>query len=346
MGKRGFVFVALIAVAAWAQPPGQTLGTEGGRFTLDGRAHFLVFISYFDAMRTSLASLESDFRYLRTNGFDGIRIFPNWWDFRTGIRFASDTLIDGNGHARLDRLVALKNVLDLAARHGLLVDVSFAYETVEGLSELRSDQVGTSQGALPVNRVHIDDYELGLIQITRELRAYRNIFFDIQNEYNGRITHLDDDEVRRLCATIKTVDPKRLVTASLANEIGPEEVARRSNEVGVDIVGWHESRNPWRFYEMDELVRRAKSETTKPVYLGEPAVLDDGLAAQDFVTAATTAKAGGAAAWTFHTRNGFDLSRKSLADSMTEAEKSFVSTVRAHVDAAKWGVDGPANVGK
>ncbi|NUM55284.1 MAG: hypothetical protein HUU46_16685 [Candidatus Hydrogenedentes bacterium] len=320
------------------------LEVSGDHFTVDSQPRFLVFVSYFDAMRASDETLESDFRYLRANGFDGIRIFPNWWDFRREIAFGGDTLLNGKGQIRLERFSALERILELAAQHGLLVDVSFAYETVLGLSNLTEQQVGTSQGLLPVNQVRLDDYEHALFYVAGGLRDYRHIFLDIQNEYNGRITHLSDDEVRRLRAAIKNADPHRLVTASLANEIGPEEVARRSNEVNVDIVGWHESRNPWQFDAMDALVKRARGATTKPIYMGEPALLEDGLTVESVITAVTKAKAGGAAAWTFHTRNGFDLSKQSLVESMTEPERRFAETFKPKLDATPWGANVAAKV--
>jgi hypothetical protein len=231
----------------------------------------------------------------------------------------------------------LEELLDRAARYAMIVDVSFAYETVEGLSNLKAEQVGTGQGALPVNQVHIDDYERGVVAIARELKPYENLFFDIQNEYNGRITHLSDDEVRRLRAAIKRADAKRLVTASLANEIGPEEISERSNEVEIDIVGWHESRNPWQFDAMDQLVLRAVGKTTKPIYMGEPALLRDELTVANFVTAITKSKIAGAAAWCFHTQNGFDLSKQPLVDRLTVAEKEFLTTFKKTLDGTTWG---------
>lgn len=313
------------------------IGISGDSFTINRQPRFLVLISYFDAMRASEETLGIDFQYLREHGFDGIRIFPNWWDFRGGIAFGGDTLMNDKGQLRLKQVATLQRVLELAARRSLIVDVSFAYETVEGLSELRADHVGRPQGELPVNQVHLDAYERGLAFLTGALHGYEHVFFDIQNEYNGRVTHLGDDDVRRLRAAIQQADPNRLVTASLANEIGPEEVARRSNETGVDIVGWHESRNPWQFDAMDALVRRAKGETAKPIYMGEPAILEGGMTVESFVTAIAKAKAGGAAAWTFHTRQGFDLSRKPLKDLLTAPEREFVESFREKVDATPWG---------
>ena len=337
-----YTLCLLFGVLARADSPKPVLTIVGDRFAVNGEPRFLVFISYFDALRASSATLEKDFQYLRDSGFDGIRVFPNWWDERIETGFPSDTLLDGHGQLRPGRLDALKRVLDCAASHALLVDVSFAYETVPGISELRDDDVGKSQGELPVNHVHVDEYERGLTRIIEALRPYRNLFVDIQNEYNGRVTHLSDDEVRRLRAAIKLADPERLVTASLANEIGPAEVAQRSNAVGVDIVGWHESRNPWRFDEMDELVRRAKRGSSKPIYLGEPAPLEDGVIAENAITAVTKAKQGGAAAWTFHTHSSFDLSRGPLKDVQTGEERKFIESFAPRLRAAAWGSAGAA----
>ncbi|MCC6154502.1 MAG: hypothetical protein IT367_12120 [Candidatus Hydrogenedentes bacterium] len=333
----GAAVLIAFALCSHAEGTKPQLAISKNRFTVDGQERFLVFVSYFDAMRASAENLETDFTYLREHGVDGIRIFPNWWDFRSKIAFARDTLMDGKGNPRPERMQVLKDVLDRADRHAMIVDVSFAYETVEGLSDLNAEQIGTGQGALPVNQVHIDDYERGLIATAMALTPYENLFFDVQNEYNGRITHLSDDEVRRLGAAIKHADPMRLVTASLANEIGPEEVSERSNKVEVDIVGWHESRNPWRFDIMDQLVLRAIGKTSKPIYLGEPALLKDELTVENFVTAITKAKAGGAAAWCLHTQNGFDLSTQPLVDRLTGGEKEFLSTFKKSLDATAWG---------
>lgn len=329
--------LALSAMCVHAQVTTPELAISKNRFTVDGQERFLVLVSYFDAMRASNENLELDFQFLRERGVDGIRIFPNWWDFRSQIAFAPDTLMDGKGKPRSERVKVLKDLLDRAARYAMIVDVSFAYETVEGLSDLKAEQVGIGQGALPVNQVHIGEYERGLTEITKELKHYKNLFFDIQNEYNGRITHLSDDEVRRLGAAIKRADPMRLVTASLANEIGPEEVSERSNEVNIDIVSWHESRNPWHFDTMDRLVLRAVGKTSKPVYMGEPALLRDELTVENFIAAITKSKAGGAAAWCFHTQKGFDLSEQPLVDRLTDAEKAFLQTFRKPLDATAWG---------
>ncbi|MBX7255279.1 MAG: hypothetical protein K1Y02_02865 [Candidatus Hydrogenedentes bacterium] len=327
----GLLLTVWTSLAASAAP---ALRVEGDHFTVDGHPRFLVLVSYFDAMRASDATLDTDFEYFRSVGVDGIRVFPNWWNCADMTHFPDDTLMDATGAIRPDRLARLKPVLDKASSMGFIVDLSFAFETVGGLSALTESQLGHSQAELPVNQVHADAYERGLTETARALRAYRNVFFDIQNEFNGRITHLSDDEVKRFLAAIKAVDPGRIVTASLANEIGPEDVVARSVRLGLDIVAWHESRNPWQYDAMDQLVQRAKQAGRIPIYLGEPASMEQDLGAEEFLTAITKAKSAGAAAWTFHTESGFDLRRAGLTAQLTENEKRFLDTFKAKLNEA------------
>ena len=96
----------------------------------------------------------------------------------------------------------------------------------------------------------------------------------------------------------------------------------------------------------------------KPVYLQEPQAWDSGLTICNipdssrgdrvpghFRTAARTAKAAGAAAWTFHTRQGFDLRNTSLksriqADAVEREllEDLVVPSLAADVNAIPWPV--------
>jgi len=330
-----FGVCGIAAMAADAERPALTISDD--RFVVNGEPRFLVFVAYFDALRASAETLEGDFNFLRAVGVDGIRIFPNWWNWANMRQFPEDTVVDGNGELRPDRLSKLVEVIETAGKHALVVDVSLAYETVGGLSTLREEDLGKSQGALPVIHVDMQKYEKAVASLARHLQSYRHIFIDIQNEFNGRITHLEQEEVARLRDAIKKADPDRLVTASLANEIGPEAVARVSNELGLDVVGWHESRNPWRYDAMDELTRRAKAVTRKPIYLGEPAYMGDEYSVENFITAVSKAKQGGAAAWTFHTQSGFDLSRQPLTALLTKDEKAFLESFKSRVDKVAWG---------
>ena len=169
-------------------PPRLALGVERDHFTVNGQAQFLVLVSYFDALRASDETLESDFAYLKAKGINGIRIFPNWWDWNDQavpkIRFSKRTVFDAQGNLRAEPLVRLRTVLDKALAHGLIVDVSFAYEVVRDLSALTEAHL-TGPSHNLTNRVKLDAYRRGIMAVTRELKPYQHIFFDLQNEYDG-----------------------------------------------------------------------------------------------------------------------------------------------------------------
>src|SRR5690349_18925972 len=72
------ILVACAARAAEAQ----TLGVDGDRLAIGGAPRFLLFVSYFDAMRRFHAGdVDTDLRYVREHGYDGIRMFANWWRY-------------------------------------------------------------------------------------------------------------------------------------------------------------------------------------------------------------------------------------------------------------------------
>src|SRR5688572_14740180 len=94
----GIVMFALASPVA-----AQVLGVERDRFTVDGRPKFLLFISYFDGLRRAHANggagdLDTDFRYLKQIGVDGIRVLPNWqYNCASGPTDDSSKLFTGSG---------------------------------------------------------------------------------------------------------------------------------------------------------------------------------------------------------------------------------------------------------
>ena len=129
-----YTIVVVPLLAAWlasVAPPGAlTLGTRGDRLTVDGEPRFLVLVSYFDAL--DAAALDEDLAYIARFA-DGIRILPNWWDWRADrecrFHFSDRTLMAvGAGGVltlRPARLERLKTVLRTARAAGLVVDVTF-----------------------------------------------------------------------------------------------------------------------------------------------------------------------------------------------------------------------------
>src|ERR1044072_6767347 len=101
-------------------------------------------------------NIAQDFKLLRSLGFDGVRIWPN---LDTGPQ-----LMNGDGSLRADERARLKFILDRPRDEGLVVDVSFTYEHISGM---------TPATALT-----------GIVNATNELRSYTHILFAIQNERN------------------------------------------------------------------------------------------------------------------------------------------------------------------
>jgi RHS repeat-associated protein len=326
----------------------QTLAIQGDHFTVDGQARFLTFLSYFDAMRAT--SLAGDFAFIKTDaGFDGVRIFPNWWHYNgtpSGCpSAANDTLFANNGSIRGDNgdvdppsgpLLRLHEVLRAAQAQRLIVDLSFARETVPAPGDL-----------------DVAEYTQALRRIAFLLREYRNVLIDIQNERdNGSAAmHLTWEQVRAIKTAIKEVDPTRVVTASNAGDVPAiagitpatpnGDVSGAGGATGftllseVDVVAYHDPRVAgWqdRTTEVVQQLRRIAEVSAKPVYLQEPTrwrnqtnscggaetTLQSDPDPAHFRTALQRAKEAGAAAWTFHTQRAFRLATGSLQQRITE----------------------------
>ncbi|HEY4526016.1 MAG TPA: hypothetical protein VJL32_02895, partial [Candidatus Paceibacterota bacterium] len=292
---------------------GSTTGTcpagTGEMFSFFGQSKFMVFVSYFDALRATDATLDSDFAYFKSKGVSGVRIFPNWW-LRAGSDTAppGDTLMDENGELRPDVLSNLKNVLDKAQAAGLAVDVSFARE-VAGLN--------------------VEQYKEGLIKSALELARYKNIIFDLQNERDlsglSPDQFLSEAQVKDLKRAVKAVDPGRIVTVSNTETSGTSGTVRLVDSAGLDAADFHDSRVSDWYIKTGQVVT-ALLPTHKPVYLSEPQKYSGqtNLTTDNFLSAIKRAKRAGAAAWTLHTDSGFDLNKGTIQSQMSSVEKSVL----------------------
>lgn len=127
-----WLVVLCIALGAPASSFGQThtLALEVDHFVVDGQARMLLMISYFDGIREydwSPSEVANDFSYLRARRIDGVRVFPNFWDYSPDYAtasYSSGTLFDSNGAFRPGRLDALKGFLNTANTAGIVVDLS------------------------------------------------------------------------------------------------------------------------------------------------------------------------------------------------------------------------------
>lgn len=344
---------APVSAGPWApvRPPGQPseqhaepsprLAIDGPRFTVDGTPRFLVLVSYFDALRASDAVLDADFAWLRRHGIDGVRIFPNWWRCaevrRCGGQPGADTLMAApDGRLRPDRLARLQQVLARAAQHRLVVDLSFARETVR-------DPKGAMLGVGP--------YADGLAAALKALGAMPHVMIDLQNEvYQNRLyaeaAAEDAPQVaaltgrlaargRILFVSVNAPEAERYVFCGVAG-------ACPAGAAPSDVIAVHDAREAnWHDRTpavVRDLVAMAARRGPRPIYLQEPMAWQDEKSPdrlERFLDAAARAKRAGAAAWTFHTRSAFILrDGRSLQAQMSAEERRVVERIRARVDAA------------
>jgi hypothetical protein len=319
--------LALALVAGGRLAPAQTLSTEGGRFTIDGRPQFLIFVSYFDGLRRANTKqpgggVDGDFAYFKRIGVDGIRVLPNW-HYLCGAGPSDDRqkLFTSAGAINEPMWPVFLGMLDRAAFHGLSVDVTFTRDTFP-------------------RQIPLAAYRTAIVEIAKRLReagGYRHVLFDIQNEYP--IHGMTGADVHGVLSAVRDVDPERIVTASA----GSGDVV---HDPAMTITAYHDGRDSgWSEGATAraeiEAVRARAGPAVKPIYYQEP------MPFRKFRTdcghgewprpgharlAARHARQHGAAAWTFHTRQSFDLRERSLlqlleADPEQKAELEAVAAV-------------------
>jgi len=297
------VILALAPCDAWAQ----RLTVAGDRFAVDGSPRFLTFISYFDAM--GAADVGADLQFLKDAGFDGVRIWPN--SLEDGPK-----LMRGDGALNPGELNRLLEILNHAVQRRLIVDVSFNAKDIPDLSA--------------------SEYRAAIAAAADALRPYRNVLIDIQNERNiygpfGR--PLAAPDVEAIAASIKAIDPERIVTASNSQDLPPGAAAQFTADTGLDVTAYHDRRNDnWYTYAQIQSIVGALKRNGRPAYLQEPTRFPNPSTdqAEYFTQARANAKRAGAAAWCFHTDLGFNLrgtTFQARLRSRFEPDWTFVTTL-------------------
>jgi hypothetical protein len=328
--------------AAAAQTP--RLGIAGAKFTIDGQPRFLILVSYFDALDTP--DVDRDFEYLASR-VDGVRIFATWWNFGPGhcpLRFSPRTVIgvdeDGKAIARPEALAHLQSVLDSARKHGLIVDLSFAADTIEGLSTLKAGPDGgvCKPSGAPA-RVRWAEYANGIAAVTAALRSPRfdHVFFDLQNEWGHPVNGATEADLQQVVKAARGADPDRILTISSFEPDAAKHVGY-VERLGLSAVNFHDfprgrgwgSRTATQVSQFREaLLARG---LTMPVYAGEPDPSGYGEGLKEFETSIKGAKRAGAAAWTFHTRAGHELESRGLVDALDPDARRFLDEARSLVE--------------
>jgi hypothetical protein len=348
--KRPSLAFAFLALAGLATAGGllasgpraatPALAVEGARFTVDGVPRFLLIVSYFDALRASDAVLDADFAWLRDHGIDGIRIFPNWWRCaavrQCGGHPGDDTLMDAAGGIRADRLARLRQVLAKAGQHRLVVDLSFARETVRGTS-------GATLSA--------DAYAGALAAALKALGPLPHVMVDLQNEvYQNRLfAERAADDAPKVAALAGRLDAAARILFVSTNAGEAERYVYcgasgpcPAGAAPLDVIAVHDAREAnWHDRTpavVRDLVALGSRRGPRPIYLQEPMPWQDERApdrVERFLDAAARARRAGAAAWTFHTRSAFILrDGRSLQAQASAGERQVIEQLRARVDAA------------
>jgi hypothetical protein len=337
LAMAGLVVAGLAAAQTPSAPPAPrqppVLGVDGARFTVDGAPRFLLLVSYFDALRASDATLEADFAWLRRHGIDGVRVFPNWWRCaavrQCGGHAGDDTLMAApDGALRPAALARLKAVLAAAGRHGLIVDLSFARETVRDAQERE----------LPA-AVYAD----ALVAAMRAVGPARHVMIDVQNEvYQNRLfaEHADADAPRVAALAGRVAGGARIVFVSTNAAEAERYTYCGADGCPLDVLAVHDAREPnWHDRTpavVRELVALGARHRPRPVYLQEPQAWQDERApdrVERFLDAAARARRAGAAAWTFHTRSAFILrDGRSLASQVEADERKVLEALRQRAD--------------
>jgi hypothetical protein len=330
VGSLAAAVLLLFAAPARYRAPsiGPVVAVEGDHFTVNGTPTFLIMVSYFDALRASSATWERDLAWLAAHGISGVRIFPNWWHWcATGDKHSADDAVVGvRGAVNIRRLGVLKSFLNVAATHGLIVDVSFSRETV-------SDPPMT-----------VEEYGAAIAEVVKQIGSHQNVIVDVQNEWNNN--RFGPAETGSVLQAVKRTVPARAAGASTTPDYSDAGGFARVH--GADFAAPHGAGNLSTWYAAATIraqldgVRRGLSPLVKPIYVQESASFDKGPACHPktpfdsdpahAAIAVANEKRHGAAGWTFHTRVGFHLSGTSLRDALPGPERAAIEGLRAAAD--------------
>lgn len=309
--------------------PAITLEIRDTSFIVDEKPTFLLGASYYSGLGTSDEFRDRDLHKLKEFGFNWIRVWATWSAFENNI-----SAVDSRGAAREPYLSRLKRLCELADNLGMIVDVTLS----------RGNGVVES-GLIPSQETHLN----AVTTLTRELKQFRNIYFDLGNERNIKDPrHVTFEELRILRNRIKELDPDRLVTASHAGDISAEELNDYLTVVQVDFISPHRPRDDKSPHQTEEKTREYLNQMQKlgrilPVHYQEPFRRDFGKwqpRTQDFLTDLDNAIKGGAAGWCFHNgdaraqtdgrpRRSFDMREAEgrLFDQLDADERAIVEKV-------------------
>lgn len=298
------------------------LGVESARFTLDGKPTFLLGISYYGALGASEDFVRRDLDDMERLGINWIRVWATWAAFENDV-----TAFSNSGEPREPYFSRLEWLVAECDRRGIVVDVTLTRgNRVVGQPRIRS----------------LASHRRAVETVVSKLESHRNWYLDLGNERNIRDKRfVSFDELVKLREAARRVDPRRLVTASHAGDVPLDDLEAYVTRVGVDFLSPHRPRNARSPGQTEERSRRYLREIGElgrviPLHYQEP--FRRGFTrgweptADDFVTDARAAAAGGAAGWCLHNgdqrrvpdqkpRRSFDMRKKRLFDQLDDVER-------------------------
>jgi hypothetical protein len=189
------------------------------------------------------------------------------------------------------------------------------------------------------------------VAVAGQLTAYRNVFFDLQNErsinYDDR--WMSQADVQDLADRVHAVDSGPIVTTSNTDAAacsGPPtcpsarpgltvwDVGPFRSPAHLDVSTYHLARTGTWYSDTGTVVNNIWwSDMWRPVYLQEPQRFDVDPVPSKYTTAATQAKFNGAAGWTLHNKSAMNLIGGSWPISSGE------TTVIADINSSVWPTD-------
>jgi hypothetical protein len=228
------------------------LTISGTRFRLDGKPFPYTGISFFNAIYNPAFNKSAEertawLRKFRKYEINVLRVWAQWDTKRSFVDLCAEcSLYFPDGRLREANVARVRQIAAAAEREGMIVElVLFAGQSWgEGI------------------RLPPEAADRAVAALTRALLPHRNVAFQVWNEFSNRVL----DHVK----TIRSVDPKRLVTNSpgIASVLGDDAQNR-----ALDYLTPHTSRqNVGKTWEVAPAeIRYLLARWHKPVVDDEPA---------------------------------------------------------------------------
>ena len=327
--RRAIFLLAILATSVGAKA-GTELGIKDKQFTINGKPTFLLGISYYGALGASKDFIRLDLDDMQKYGFNWFRLWVTWGAFDNEV-----SAVDPQGNPREPYLSKLKWLVEECDRRGIIVDVTFSRGNgVTGPVRLQSPEA----------------LRRAAKTIVTALKPYRNWYLDMGNERNIRDKRfVSIEELAKLRKFVKSLDRKRLVTASFVRDIKKDELKTILLDARVDFLANHRPRHAKsagqtaaqtkKYFELMKQLGR-----TVPVHYQEP--FRRGFTperwqpdAEDFLADLKGALEAGAAGWCLHNgdqkdkpqskpRRSFDMRESRLFDQLDEHEMKFIRQLK------------------